>query len=299
MKITVGILFPLLILMLLLTACHNNPKSSPQPTTVIKKDNSTYDNGLTNLDSLEASGERIRDTNYTFLGRLLDSALNLSYKQGFNKPYEITVDTNGFRFKNMYATISFGHLFSSDRNHLLVKRFISEYADYETALYSDIYLFESNSFKKVAADTSDIGYYDDHLEDLNHDGWKDFIIQSYSPTGCCPRNAEAGQLYNPKNGHFEPVDFFNREADSLSTVFFEASYGLGVFSNLYKYKWRGLEKVLLEEIFVSKTAEGSFNEHPTSYTKVLYPGERKQKIKKLPKEFARLKMAEYISPLEK
>src|ERR1043165_2625091 len=97
MRIFLIIITPILVL----TACRSNPKNSPQPPGTIKKDTSTYDNSSTNLDSIEAHGQKIRDTNYIFLGKLLDSALNLSYQQGFKKPYEITVDTNGFRFKNM------------------------------------------------------------------------------------------------------------------------------------------------------------------------------------------------------
>jgi hypothetical protein len=55
---------------------------------------------------------------------------------------------------------------------------------------------------------------------------------------------------------------------------------------------------LLEEIYVTPTKEGEMNEHPTSYTRIFYPSGKKQIIKKLPDEYARLKMAEYISELE-
>jgi len=294
MKSSFLIVFPLLILI----SCHNHPKNSTQKTEPTQRDTTMSTNNFVDLDSIEVRRERLLDTNYTFLKKLLDSALSLTYSQGFETPFIATVDTNGFRFKNMYATISFGHLFSNDRQHLIVKRFMSEYNDYEISLYSDIFMLDNKIFKKVAADTSDNGYGENYLEDVNHDGYKDYLVQSYSGTGCCPRNLEMGYVYDPQNGHFKAIDFFNRETDSVTSNFFETSYGLGNHIKLYKYKWQGLKKVLLEEIYVTPTREGAMNPHPKSYTRILYPSEKKQKLKQLPNEYVRLQMAQYISPLE-
>lgn len=280
-------------------ACDRKSSSSTnQEKNLATTDSNISDDSFVFLDSMETRRQSLRDTNYTFLDRLLDSALNLVKKQDLGKSYTGKVDSNVFNFKNMYATISFGHLFAVDRRHLIIKRFINEYSDYETILYSDIFLLDKNTFKKVAADTSDDGYGKNYFEDVNHDGYEDYLVYSYSGAGCCPRNLEMGYIYNSQNGHFESIDFFNRETDSLNTNFFETSYGRDNYINLYKYKWRGLTKVLLEEIYVTPTKEGVMNSHPKSYTKVLYPIEKKQKIKKLPKEYARLKMAEFISPIE-
>jgi hypothetical protein len=290
--------FLIIIPIIILISCQNNPKNYGQAKELSKKDTNISTNNFVDFDSIEVRRQRLLDTNYSFLDKLLDTSLNLAYKQGFERPFTLTLDTSLFRFKNMYATISFGHLFSNGRQHLIIKRFMNEYNDYETSLYSDIFLLYNSSFKKVAADTCDGGYGEDYFEDLNHDGYKDYIVQSYSGAGCCPRNLETGYVYTPQNGHFNNMDFFNRETDSLSTNFFETSYGLGNYINLYKYKWQGLRKILLEEIYVTPTKEGAMNPNPTSYTKIFYPSGKKQRIKKLPKEYARLRMAEYISALE-
>lgn len=290
--------FLIITAIVILISCRNKPKNSDQTKELPKEDTTISTNNFVDFDSIEVRRQRLLDTNYTFLNKLLDSSLSLTYKHGFETPFTATLDTNVFKFKNMHATISFGHLFSSERQHLIIKRFINEYADYETSLYSDIFLLDKNKFIKVAADTSDNGYGEDYFEDVNHDGYKDYVVQSYSGAGCCPRNLEMGYVYNPQNGHFKTIDFFNRELDSLSTNFFETSYGRDNYINLYKYKWQSLRKVLLEEIYVTPTKEGAMNPHPTTYTIVFYPTEKKQKIKKLPKEYARLQMAEYISPLE-
>jgi hypothetical protein len=290
--------FLIIIPVILVIGCNSNPKKSGQKTDLPKKDTNASSKNFISLDSIEVSRQRLLDTNYFFLDKLLDSSLKLANRQGFEKSFIATLDTNAFRFKKMYATISFGHLFSKDRKHLIIKRFINEYDNWESSLYSDIFLLDKNSLKKVAADTSDNGYGEDYFEDANHDGYKDYIVQSYSGTGCCPRNLEMGYIYNPQNGHLNKIDFFNRETDSLSTDFFETSYGLGNYINLYKYKWKGLKKVLLEEIYVTPTKEGLMNPHPDSYTRIFYPAGKKQKINQLPKEYLRLRMSEYISELE-
>jgi len=290
MKLSFLIITPIIILL----SCRNSQKKSAEVKEVQKKDTNISPNNFVDFDSIEVRRQRLLDTNYTFLDKLLDTSLNLAYKQGFDKPFTMTLDTNVFRFKNMYARISFGHLFSNDRKHLIVKRFISEYNDYETSLYSDIYLLDKNTFKKIATDTSNNGYGEDYFEDANRDGYKDYVVQSYSGAGCCPRNLEMAYLYNHKNGRLKTEEFFNREIESSTNAFYETSYGLGDYINLYKYKWSGLEKILLEEIYVTPVSEGK---KPTTYTKVNYPSDQKQRLKQLPDEFRKLKMADYITKL--
>lgn len=287
--------FSFLFIIVVLVSCQSTPKNSDQAKAIQKKDTNITSNNFVDFDSIEVRRQRLLDTNYIFLNRLLDSSLSIAYRHGFEQHLEVAIDSNVFRFKNMYATISFGHLFSTDRKHLLIKRFINFYNNYETSLYSDIYLLDKNSFKKVGADTSDNGYGEDYFEDVNHDGYKDYIVQSYSGTGCCPRNLEMAFLYNNINGHFNTVDLFNRETDSATNLLYETSYGLGDYITLYKYKWAGLKKVLIEEISVTLPPEGK---KPTSYTVVTYPVRQQRKTKQLPVDFKKLKMSDYITKIE-
>jgi len=292
-------IFPIIVLVILTISCNRKSKSN----THQEKNRATTDAGISannfvSLDSVEVRGQKLRNTNYSFLDKLLDSTMNLIKRQDTGMPFTGKIDTGVFAFKNMYATFSFGHLFAVDRQHLIIQRFIDEYSDYETSLYSDIFLLDKNTFKRVAVDTSDEGYGETYFEDVNHDGYKDYLVYSYSPTGCCPRNLEMGYIYNAQNGHFERIEFFNRETDSLTTNFFETSYGRDNYINLYKYKWRGLRKVLLEEIYVTPSNEELMNAHPSSYTLVVYPSKKKQIIRKLPKEYSRLKLAEFITTIK-
>jgi hypothetical protein len=282
----------LFIILSVIITCKSN---TGQPKiNVVKKDSVSAQNNFTILDSIEAAGQRIRDTNYTYLNKILDSAIVLAQKKGFANPFTATIDTSAFAFKNLYATIEFGHIFSSDRWHLVIKRRINEYEDYDTSLYSDIYLVKNRSVLKVVADTCDDASAENYLEDVNHDGYKDYIVYSYSSAGCCPRNDETAYLYDHVTGRFVFDSFFNREAGSSAYTFYETSYGLGDFINLYKYKWSGLRKVMLEEIYQTKVSEKKRGITPVTYTRVFYPSGKKQILKHLPPEYKRLKMADYI-----
>lgn len=286
--------FRYLYLILLLLSCNGNPKNPEQANKYLKKDTSAAPNSVADSDSLDAILERTLESNNIFLSKLLDSCINIAYKQGFNESFTLKIDTNAYR-KKMHATITFGNLFANDRKHLLITRGTNFDFDIITDLYSDIYLLDQNKFKKVAADTCVESGWNTRFEDINRDGYKDYIVQSYAISGCCPRNLEMGYIYNAQNGHFNTVDFWNRQNDSLTSNFFESSYGRDYHISLYKYKWKGIRKVLLEEVYVTRRKNGEAIYPPTSYTRVFYPSEKKQQLKKLPPEYARLGMAELIS----
>lgn len=71
----------------LIISCNGNLKNSEQVKEVKKKDTATTNN-FVDLDSIEVRRQRLLDTNYTFLNRLLDSSLRTAYKQGFEQPFQ-------------------------------------------------------------------------------------------------------------------------------------------------------------------------------------------------------------------
>ena len=146
----------------------------------------------------------------------------------------------------------------------------------------------------MATDTSDNGYYADTLMDVNNDGYKDYIISSYGHAGCCPRNSDNAYIYNSKDGHFEFVDFFNREVGNSKNMFFETDYGQAGLISLYKYKWAGMKKVLLETIEPTHAGDSMFSfVRPYTYT-IIYPSGKKQVFKQAPDEYKKLKIFEYF-----
>jgi hypothetical protein len=243
----------------------------------------------------EEQGNKLRDTNYRFLNKILNKVLKIAEKHKSNSQYKGTIDTSVYHFKNMYANFQFGNIFSADRKHLLVRRFINEYGGYQTSLFSEIYILKDNHFEKLVSDTANIGYSEDTLQDINLDGYKDYVVSQYSGTGCCPRDARVAYLYNIRNGKFEIVDLFNPEFDNTNKLIYEMDYGSPGLVSLEKSKWKGLTKIRVESISPTyfQNRIDSF-EKPYTYTKTIYPSEKLLILKEVPKEYKKLQNFEYF-----
>jgi hypothetical protein len=243
----------------------------------------------------EEKGNRLRDTNYQYLNRILDEIVIIAGQHKGEIFYNGFIDTSVYHFKNLHAIFQFGHIFSAGRKHLLARRFINEYGGYQASLFSDIYILKGNRFEKIISDTADIGYYEDTLKDINLDGFKDFVISQYSSAGCCPRDDRIAYLYNNNNGKFETISFFNPEFDNKNKLIYEMDYGHPGEVSIEKNKWKGLSKVKVESISPThfKNRIDSFP-RPYTYTKTIYPGEKIIVIKEAPEEYRKLKNFEYF-----
>jgi len=231
----------------------------------------------------EGEANRRRDTNYHNLNRILSHALQIVSQHKTDPSFAGSLDTAVYHFRNMHASFQFGNIFSTSRKHLLVKRFINEYDGYETSLFSDIYILKANRFIKLISDTADVGYSDDTLEDINLDGFKDFVVSQYSGAGCCPRDDMVAYVYNDKNGGFETVGFFNPEFDNTNKLIYEMDYGHPGEVSITKSKWKGLQKIAVESLeptYVENRMD-SFA-RPYSYTKTIYPREQKNNYTSYP-----------------
>ena len=288
--------YAIIFLAFLALCCkHAAPQKNYLKTdTITKKADTIFKSKFLDED-WEEKGNRLRDTNYQYLNRILDKVLLTAEQHIGNNLFKGTVDTNIYHFKNMFATFQYGNIFSSDRKHLLVKRFINEYGGYEISLFTDIYILANNRFKKLVADTADIGYTEDTLMDINLDGFKDFMVSQYSGAGCCPRDDKTAFLYNSKTGDFETVGFFNPEFDNKNRLIYEMDYGSPGLVSIDKSKWSGLSKVKIESIAPTHFQDmiDSFVK-PYCFTKTIYPGEKAKIIKDVPSEYKKLKNYEYF-----
>jgi hypothetical protein len=273
--------------------CNHDEKSSQNNKELPKTDTSSGQPNFKTIEQMEQSRQRLLDSNYSFLDKMLDTVLKAANQRTQEHSFSGKIDTALFGYKDMYATYEFGNIFSKDRKHLLVKRFINEYGTYSASLYSEIYLFRNNSLEKVAADTV-TETFEENLEDLNCDGFVDYVVNSYSGAGCCPRSADNGYLYNPKDGHFVFVDFFNRESNCPDRVFYETSYGYDFDIEVFKYKWMGMKKVLLESFGRTFVSLGDLSKNPKTYTKTIYPSEKKIILKNAPEEYKKLQIFDYF-----
>lgn len=275
-------------------SCHNNKKDSGHETILSKIDTPSKEQpNFKTVEQMEEYRRKLLDSNYSYLDKILDTIIRAANQAMHQDFFSGKIDTSVFRYKDMYATYEFGNIFSRNKKHLLVKRFINEYGTYSGSLYSDIYLFQNSSFEKVAADTV-TETFEENFEDLNCDGFKDYVVNSYSGTGCCPRSADNGYIYNPGNGHFVFMDFFNRESNCPNKVFYETSYGYNFDIEVFKYKWVGMKKVLLESFGRTFVSLDDLSKNPKTYTKTIYPSGKKITLKNAPAEYKQLKIFDYF-----
>jgi hypothetical protein len=281
-----------LVMIFFVLGCNHNKKSSQDSKDLSNTDTSSGRPNFKTVEQMEKDRESLLDSNYSYLGKMLDTILKAANQRIQEHSFSGKIDTSAFGYKDMYATYEFGDIFSKDKKHLLVKRFINEYNNYSGSLYSDIYLFRNNSFEKVAADTASESF-EENFEDVNCDGFMDYVVNSYSGAGCCPRSVDNGYLYKPQNGHFVFVDFFNRESICPKKFFYETSYGYSVDIEVYKYRWAGLKKVLIES-FGPTFISWNTNTPPKTYTKTIYPSRKKITLKNAPGEYRKLKIFDYF-----
>lgn len=243
----------------------------------------------------QARGDRLRDTNYQYLNRILGQVLQTMEQHKQDDLFNGRIDTSVYHFKNMEAIFDFGYLFSTDKKHLIVRRFINEYEGFEVSLFTDIYVLKNNRFKKVVADTANIGYHEDTLIDINLDGFKDFMVSQYSTAGCCPRDDKTAYLYDDKSGGFEATTLFNATFDNENKLIYEMDYGHPGEVSIEKSKWKGLSKVKIESIEPThfENRIDSFIK-PFTFTKTIYPSEKQFIIKDIPNEYKKLDIIDYF-----
>lgn len=107
--------------------------------------------------------------------------------------YDRWIDTSVTHDPDLQAHYQFGHIFSSDKKHLVIMRKNNAFSDAE--MYLDILILEKGKFRKLVSDSLYYGFYSDTLRDLNGDGFKDLVLATYSGAGCCPREDETGYIY--------------------------------------------------------------------------------------------------------
>jgi len=280
-----------IIVLIFFSGCKRAPNNTTNKSTV-----ESSVNPLKTAKAIMEGKQIVNDkADSIHLETLLIKCLKIADLNKDNESFRGQIDSAEIDYdkRACYATYQYGTLFSGERKHLLIKRFIIN--GFETEMYSDIFLFADNNFKKTVADTSaGIGYYNDTIADVNNDGYKDFIIRSYSNSGCCPRDLWNGYLYNHERNKFNFIEFFNPEFNPARNEVFESDYGHPGAIKIYKYKWAGLIKKKVEEIYPPGADGINQPPKPYSFTKVVYPGEKKQIIKNAPEEYKKLKIYEYF-----
>lgn len=178
------------------------------------------------------------------------------------------------------AQLTFGHLFSPDKKHLLV-------VNKSNYVYTNInvYVFEHDKFRLVLSlEDGTLNYIGISIRDINGDHFKDLLHNWEPSSGCCAKDIYNVYLYLPKKGTFSNFfKFINPTFSPSEKVIRGVDYGHPGEVPLYKYKWNGLHVDTVEYIYPADTVKERFYKvhHYGDYRN---PKKRKI-LKSVPKEY--------------
>ena len=139
-----------------------------------------------------------------------------------------------------------------------------------------------------------MSYINDSIVDINGDKVKDFLVYSYSNSGCCMRNLYTVYLYDKE------VDEFRHKYSFLNPTFSPKDkrirgfgYGQPGTVDLYKYKWNGFEIDTLELISSLRNPIDGKKVSDTFY-RFNKNGEIIEKLLQLPKEYLNIDGIEWF-----
>lgn len=237
------------LLAVLLLGCQQ----SKNKTAALKKPGRVTDIKTPQIDSIRAKQNEEYNTDSVAQEKVIKNILQYAtwhkHEPYFKKKLTLFDDTS------LSAQLTFGHLFSADKKHLLVIN-KSNYIN----IYINVFVFEHNRFRSVLSlQDGTLNYIGISVRDVNGDSFKD-LLHNWEPyAGCCAKDIYNVYLYLPKKGTFSNCFKF------LNPTFFPAEklirgvdYGHPGEVPLYKYKWRGLHVDTLEYIYPADTIKERF-----------------------------------------
>ncbi|WP_343532255.1 hypothetical protein [Pedobacter sp.] len=232
-----------------------------------------------NLDSLK-------------LDSVLKEAINtvkpkLQLKSFFRK-YEALLDDS----TSIGVEIKLGHLFSNKNKHVMICR-----TNYEYMLF-DIYKIVDNKIENVIKfhNSRSPDFANHSVQDVNGDGYKDFVVHWYPSSGCCRRNIYDVYLSINGTGSFtNQYEFINPTFSTKEKVIRGVLYGHPGEVGLYKYKWNNLKVDTIEFIYPDQS--DTTKRHYIKTYKRLYSSKnvKKEKLKFLPKEYRNIESFEWFN----
>ena len=212
--------------------------------------------------------------------RALDDVLNKVYKNRTEKnyylKYEYSLDTviGAIEGWSIPVWFKYGNLFSSAGKHLIISR----HSPFYNGAFIDVYKFQDNGLQYLMG-INERPVVTDTIRDINGDGLKDLDIWWYPMSGCCRRNVHTVFLQKSDGTFTQEYEFINPNFYPEEKLVRGVTYGYE--SQLYKYKWNGLNVDTLE--FVFRTAKHADAEK-FEYYRINSKGDTSQ-IKSIPKEY--------------
>ncbi len=180
------------LFVLFLSACHRSNKKN-------------------NLKSLHLNSDSIKQEKYRLARKELikgydadsnQNVLMVAYALKYiTKHKERDISNKVIKVWNDTATsaaLTYGHLFSNDKKHLLVKCKVGNVEE-----YLNIFVLNKSIFRPVLYfNIGQFNFVGDTTRDVNGDHLKDFLVRWLASSGCCARDDYDVYLYQPGNGRF-------------------------------------------------------------------------------------------------
>ena len=186
------------------------------------------------------------------LDKILKKALGIGKsninKTNFSMDFQ-TIDTvNG----DVETNVTIGNLFSKVQKHLLIKRHAVGY------IFINVFKINKEDIKPVLYHKQwNIEYVNDTIQDINGDGYFDFVVNTYGSTGCCLKAFSNVYLLQSNRGTFtNGFEFINPTFSPKEKIIRGVCYGHPGETEMYKFKWNGENVDTIEYVYYERNAKG-------------------------------------------
>ncbi|HEX2607489.1 MAG TPA: hypothetical protein VHK91_08920 [Flavisolibacter sp.] len=235
-------------------------------------------------DSLAAAYVAELDAPYVDEEQVADSMLremfHIATARASGKKYSKELSGSYYREKVAgWASMDYGYLFEPTTQHLIARRTL-----HGVLSYLDVFRKEGGRFiRQIRVSLDDRSYVSDSVFDANGDGFKDFLICTYSSAGCCRRNVYQVFLSQRSGTEFSTgYTFMNPTFYPREKLIRGIYYGHQGQVPIYTFAWKGPRIDTLEFIYPDTS-------HSHSYYKIMKGIGGRQYLKELPKEYLTLK----------
>ena len=216
--------------------------------------------------------------------KILDSTLKIAKLNISKNLFKTKIKHyENYELGSVTSELEIDNFFSKKQKHLIIKTYTN------SDIYFDIFLIKNNTFLPVLKHIeSNMTFTKDTIIDVNKDGKKDFLVNWYGSSGCCLKNFYNVYLYQKNNIEFsKSFEFINPTFSPNEKLIRGVCYGHPGETEMYKYKWNGINVDTIEYISYEKDVKGIKTGKIIQSKKIIYdkPNSEIKKLNKIPKEY--------------